>query len=216
MIFKKRVNSELNYQTVFQNAPNSNVLLSLDGKVLDCNLKTGEIFELPVEEMVGKSYSTLINISSDLYIFYEKLAQQIRDGVKATPFSTEIDTLKGNHKILEIFPSLILKNNQPHAIHLIILDLTEEKKTEQKLSESITVFAAFMENFSGVAFIKSPEGKYIYLNKTMQNLVNQNPGQNLTYEECIGKTDFDLFTEEVAKIFRKNDLHVLNTQSALK
>ncbi|TFG17327.1 MAG: PAS domain S-box protein, partial [Promethearchaeota archaeon] len=211
---QERVNSELNYQSVFQNAPNSNVLLSLDGSVLDCNLKTSEIFELPVEEMLGKTYATLINISTDLYNFYEALAQKIREGDKAAPFSTEIVTLKGNHKILEIFPSLIHKNNQPNAIHLIINDLTTKMKTEQKLSESITVFAAFMENFSGVAFIKSPEGKYIYLNKTLQNLVNQNPSRNLIYEECIGKTDFDLFSEAEAKIFRKNDLQVLNTQTS--
>jgi len=213
---QERVNSELNYHTIFQNAPYSNVLLSLDGIVIDCNQKTADIFELQVDEMIGISYPELIHISKENKNFYEDLANQISSGVESTSFPTEIDTLKGNHKILEIFPSLIRKNNIPYSIHLIIHDLTEEKKTEQKLSESITVFAAFMENFNGIAFIKSPEGKYIYLNKTMQKMINKNSGKNLSYEECLGKTDFDLFLETDAKIFRKNDLQVLNTQTAVQ
>jgi PAS domain S-box-containing protein len=211
---QERVNSELNYQTIFQNAPYSNVLLQIDGIVLDCNQKTSQIFELPVEEMIGNRYSDLIKISTELYNFYENLAEQIRNGVEPTPFPTKITTLKGNEKFLEIYPHLIRKNNQPSAIHLIIHDLTEEKRTERKLEESITVFGAFMSNFSGIAFIKSPKGEYIYLNKALIDLVNQDPQKNFTYEECLNKTDFDLFTEKDAKIFRKNDLQVLHTLTA--
>ncbi len=212
---QERVNSELNYQSIFQNAPYSNVLLKLDGIVLACNHKTSEIFELPVEEMIGKPYKDLIMISEDLYIFYENLAENIRRGKDTTPFLTEINTLQGNHRFLEIFPSLIHRNNEPNAIHLIIHDLTEKRRTEKKLEESITVFAAFMENFSGAAYIKSPDGKYIYLNKTLLNVMNENPNLSVSYEECLGKTDFDLFPESDAKLYRKSDLQVLNTQTAL-
>ncbi|MBN2156502.1 MAG: GAF domain-containing protein [Candidatus Lokiarchaeota archaeon] len=205
---RERVNSELNYHTIFQNAPYSNVLLTLDGIVIDCNQKTCDIFELSADDIIGKSYASLIEISSEQYDNYEKIAENIRNGAEATPFPTEITTNKGTHKFLEIFPSLIRRNNQPYSMHLMIQDLTEEKLTQQKYSESVTVFAAFMENFSGIAFIKSPEGKYIYLNKTLLKLIDR------SYEDCIDKTDFDLFPLDDAKQFRKNDLQVLNTLSA--
>ena len=35
---------------------------------------------------------------------------------------------------------------------------------------------------------------------------------HVSKEDVVGKTDHDLFPEEVAREFRKNDLHVLATQ----
>lgn len=76
-------------------------------------------------------------------------------------------------------------------------------EVEQALRESDERFHAFMNNIPCTAWMKDQLGQYIYLNA---------PGQadfGKLLEDCLGKTDFDLFPTERAQKFRRDDLSVL-------
>jgi len=82
-------------------------------------------------------------------------------------------------------------------------DLSELRKVEGALRESEERFSAFMDNSPGIAWIKDEQGRYLYLNKAHEARFG------VKLEDCRGKTDFDLWPPEVARVFRDNDLAVL-------
>ncbi len=57
-----------------------------------------------------------------------------------------------------------------------------------------------LNNTSSVIYIKDMDGKYLFINRKYEELFN------ISNEEIKGKTDYDLFPEEMADAFRANDL----------
>jgi PAS domain S-box-containing protein len=87
---------------------------------------------------------------------------------------------------------------------------TQRKQAEEALRASQALFESFMSHSPVTAFIKDEEGRYIYVNRLIERLFNRK------LADWVGKTDFDLFPEEMATQWRENDLAVLTTGQTLK
>lgn len=74
---------------------------------------------------------------------------------------------------------------------------------EKELQESRERFSAFMDNSPGIAWIKDEEGKHVYLSKSFESRFG------VKFEDFRGKTDFELWPPDIARVFRDNDLAVL-------
>ncbi|MEG2075625.1 MAG: PAS domain-containing protein, partial [Victivallaceae bacterium] len=83
----------------------------------------------------------------------------------------------------------------------IIQDVTEIGKRRQELADRNVMFRSIIDLLPSPLAIKDPHDDYrLYIvNSTYAKLVGRN------MEDIIGKTDFDLFSPEVADIFRKHD-----------
>jgi PAS domain S-box-containing protein len=66
-------------------------------------------------------------------------------------------------------------------------------------------FATFIEKGPAICSVKDENGAYVYIN---QQLANQ---FGTRQEDWIGRTDLELFPEEVARTFQENDLAVLKS-----
>src|SRR5271166_1289824 len=62
-----------------------------------------------------------------------------------------------------------------------------------------------MENSAANIYAKRKDGRYIYINREMEVTCN------VTREQGIGRTDFDLFPREIAQQYRTNDLSAMMT-----
>jgi PAS domain S-box-containing protein len=92
----------------------------------------------------------------------------------------------------------------------VITDITERKKVEIAHHESDARFKAFMDHSPAVAFMKSAEGRYEYVNQPFQNFCQKDASA------LVGKTDFELFPLEVAETLREHDAIVLKTGQSLQ
>jgi PAS domain S-box-containing protein len=88
--------------------------------------------------------------------------------------------------------------------------LAENTKTEDRLREIEQRYQAILDNSSTIIFIKDVAGRYLQVNHWFERLFH------LNQHEVLGKTDFDLFPETIARTFQENDRKVLETGSPLE
>ena len=84
------------------------------------------------------------------------------------------------------------------------------KERNQALRESEERFRAIMDNTINVVYMKTPEGRYLFINRIYEDLFH------VKNEAVRGKTDHDLFPKEVADAFGENDLKALQSTVPLQ
>ncbi|WP_024481596.1 PAS domain-containing sensor histidine kinase [Cellulophaga baltica] len=84
-------------------------------------------------------------------------------------------------------------------------DITEDVKAQQKTKESENLLRTLIDHLPLNVFVKDLESKKILVNQSECDYLN------LTSEELIGKSDFDLYDHDVAQVSRDEDLKILST-----
>lgn len=69
---------------------------------------------------------------------------------------------------------------------------------------------SILDETTAVVYLKDREGRYLLVNRQFEELFH------VSKAEVVGKTDLDLFPLEVAREFRKNDLHVLEARASVQ
>ncbi|HVT36667.1 MAG TPA: sensor domain-containing diguanylate cyclase, partial [Nevskiaceae bacterium] len=85
------------------------------------------------------------------------------------------------------------------------MDISQLRRTEDALRESERRFEAFMDHTPAIAWMKDPQGRYIYRNKAFRDRYGE-PG-----EDWSGRSDDDFFAPEDAAMFASTDLSVIAT-----
>lgn len=86
------------------------------------------------------------------------------------------------------------------------LDVTDEQLTLARLEESEAVFHSLVESLPLNVLRKDLEGHLVFSNQRYCRTINR------SLDEILGKTDFDLFPEELAAKYRADDLKVIRTR----
>jgi PAS domain S-box-containing protein len=87
---------------------------------------------------------------------------------------------------------------------------SQRQQAVEALRESEERFRAFMDHTPAVVFIKDMDGRLVFANKTWETVFHQNEA------DILGKTDFELWSPEIAQQLREHDVAVLTTQQPLK
>ncbi|AGY58384.1 ATP-binding protein [Gloeobacter kilaueensis] len=90
------------------------------------------------------------------------------------------------------------------------LDITERKQGELSLRESEARLVAILDGSGTVVYLKDLEGRLQLVNREFERLFGW------PREKAIGKTDRELFGEELAEQFLKNDRQVLEASRPLE
>ncbi|MCH8922811.1 MAG: PAS domain-containing protein [Planctomycetes bacterium] len=78
------------------------------------------------------------------------------------------------------------------------------------LRQSEERLQSILDETTAVVYLKDRQGRYLLINRQFEELFH------VSKAEVLGKTDLDLFPAETAREFRKNDLHVLETQAPVQ
>ncbi len=92
----------------------------------------------------------------------------------------------------------------PAQMIFIARDITALKGIEQDLRESRQFLADVIENNGALIYAKDLVGRYVLVNRRWEETTG------LKRMEAIGKSDMELFPEDVAKRFRAVDLEVID------
>ena len=91
-----------------------------------------------------------------------------------------------------------------------VTSIARRKMAEEKLARSEALLKGVTNNTPAVIYIKDREGRYILVNRQFESLFHS------SNEQTRGRTDADIFPEEIARAFRKNDQEVLRTLKPLE
>ena len=92
----------------------------------------------------------------------------------------------------------------------IHFDIASHESALKDLRNTEEKFQAFMEHNPATAWIKDENFRYVYCNPNVENLLQAKLGS------LIGKTDFELYSDNIANQLRENDIHVLRSGEPLK
>jgi len=104
----------------------------------------------------------------------------------------------------------ISNNNQILGMVLVFNDVTEQYQLREVAAKNKRDMQAIMDNSPSIIYAKDMQGRYIFINQEWEKLYK------LSNESVIGKTDLELFSEELAEKKSFNDKAILKTGYALK
>jgi diguanylate cyclase (GGDEF)-like protein/PAS domain S-box-containing protein len=95
-------------------------------------------------------------------------------------------------------------------IFCVCHDITHRKKMEEELRRERTLLRTLIDNLPDAVYVKDRETRKLLANPA--DLENMGLKRE---EEVLGKTDFEVFPQEVAKQFYKDDMFVLNNRKSI-
>lgn len=101
------------------------------------------------------------------------------------------------------------QNGQLRGFSKVVRNTTETRRSQQALQESEQRLQAILDNSTALIYVKDLQGRYITINAWFGILFN------VDREDIKGKTDYDIFSQEMADAYRANDLKVIETKSPL-
>lgn len=158
-------------------------------------------------EIVGKNFD--IFLLPEARDGFREYLKQLADTGKSRGFMRVL-TKTGELRVWSF--SNIVRTDASGAAYVLgsSQDVTELKLKEKELRKSENMFRSFINNSPTVIFLKGENGCYEVVNRSYEELLK------VKFENFAGKTDFEIFPQEIAEVIRASDLKVLETGQPLK
>jgi PAS domain S-box-containing protein len=128
--------SEDIYKNLINNASDAIVTIDTKGFITSCNPSALRIFNFSKDDLVGKHFSKAGILHSKDIPKYLKVFASIIRGKSAKSFELSVKGKDGSLHIVETRIDIIKENHKIQGLLAITRDITDQKRTEQKLIES--------------------------------------------------------------------------------
>ena len=94
-------------------------------------------------------------------------------------------------------------------VYATACDITQRKQDRERLQRSEAISRAILDNMPHLVWLKDTGGRYLGFNKTFSESVG------VAKDQAVGKTDFDLWPQELAEKYSADDQRVMETRQSL-
>lgn len=196
--------SEARWRSLVSAAPNTLSLVERDYSFSFINNLPADV---PPEKLTNQVVRDYIHPD-----YYDETSKQFKRALESkTPVYFEVMGIDvyGNEQWYALTANAVRDKANPDQLLVVARNITEKKRAEQDLIDERNLLRTLIDSVPDSIYIKDIEGRFILNNRTsMEKLGVKNPG------DLIGKSDFDLFPEELAKEFRKHEEEVLCSDKA--
>lgn len=202
---QNRLHEERNqrFRSLFEQNPDAVYSFDLLGCFSEANTATAEIAGLPVDQLIGRPFTSLI---APEYI--ESAHRLFKLASAGTPSHGELAIINAAGKHIELSTTNlpILVEGRVTGVFGIAKDTTQRKQAEALNRQMRQFLDAAIENLPTMLFVKEARTlRFIAWNKASEELTG------IPREEIIGKTDYDLFAKEAADHFTTTDRSILSS-----
>ena len=196
------------YESVIDNLPIHVTRKGLDGRITFANHTFAELVGLPVEEIIGKT---------DYDFFPDELAEKYRhdDELVITtlePFTdVEENRSGGESRYFEVRKTAVCDaEGEVTGTQAIFWEVTAQRRAEAALKHEQFLLHALLDNVPDSIYFKDEASRFIRVNRGLAAKFGvEDPA------EILGKSDFDLFTEEHARPAREDEKRVMRTEEPI-
>ena len=169
------------------------IVIHDNGIALEANNAVSRVTGYDPDEVLGKNILKMLVHPDDLIIVYKNMAN---DSVK--PYEVRAIKKDGTVFPIEIEAHSIMHNGKYIRV-AAVRDITERKLAEAKLEKEHILLKGLLDSIPDMIFFKDIEGKYLGCNPEFSKFTGKDR------EEIIGLTSRDIYDQEKADVYTKND-----------
>jgi PAS domain S-box-containing protein len=204
--------SEQKFRAIFDGTFQFMGVLTPEGMVTQANRTALDAIAANLEDVVGQLFW-----ATPWWTHSPVLQEQLKQAI-ALAAKGEFVRFEAEHILAEgtsVFVDFTLKPVFDEVGKVVMLipegrDITDRKQIEEALRESEQRLQALLDNSTAVIYMKDTLGRYMMINHRYEDLFH------LDRNEVKGKTDRDIFPQQIADAFQANDREVIAAGVALE
>lgn len=200
---------EIEYKNLVENSGVGLLTTDLNGNITFINKRIITFTGFACAEIIGKHFSSLVD-PEWVPLINDKFKKQFQNRNDHSDITFPLRVKSGNTIWVEQSSDVLVENGAPKGFQCIVKDITEKrrideklKKIEQERDENQFRLQSILDNTPLIIFIKDLHGKYLLANQSYRSFFD------LTKEQIIGKTDFELVEESDATRYKEIDQYVI-------
>ncbi|HEY2893942.1 MAG TPA: PAS domain S-box protein, partial [Pirellulales bacterium] len=189
--------AEERFRALATQAPVGIFQAGLDGAFLFANQQWCETMGASPEQALGESWKTFLH-PEDRERFLHAWQTAIE---RQEPFVAEsrfVHPQQGVRWVISSATPILDPAGEPAGFVGTAVDITDRKNAADSVRQSKARLQAILDNTTSIIYVKDCEGRYLIWNKECQQRWNR------AEQEMIGKTDRELFPQEVEDKLRAN------------
>ncbi|MEF8974496.1 MAG: PAS domain-containing protein [Haloarcula sp.] len=198
-------------EQVLKTVPSCVVQLDRDGQFVFANQRAVDVLGLSQSEVEDRTYNDpeweIRDLDGDPIPDAELPFRQVLDtGDPLYDARHRIRWPDGTERVLSVNGAPLLDDDGAvESVVFTLTDITGRRERKRDLEVMERRLEAILENTTTPMFMKDDEGRYIFVNHGYREMAG------LTDGEIVGRTDHELFPEEMADTVWANDRAVLQT-----
>ncbi|MEI8031679.1 MAG: diguanylate cyclase [Comamonadaceae bacterium] len=200
------------FQSVIDGAPASIYAHNLKGQSILVNHAFEQHFRVSRSDVLGRTRAEGLAgvMSPEVAEMNHQLDRKIIESGRV--FETEELNVEadGTHIYQTLKHPLRDLTGRIFGITGISTDITDRKRIEEQVAKLNRDFISSLENTSDFVYFKDANGYFRFCSQAMANITG-----HASWRDMIGKHDREIFPEETAKIYNKEELLVLSTGKPL-
>ena len=199
--------SQARYQNLVETSHDLIWSVDAEGKITFLNRAAKEIYGYEPEELIGHSFTEIMDSENTLPLEFEKLKEFIGDANEFKEVENRVRHRDGRQIILSANSKVLRsENGQITGIVGSSHDITNRKQSEEILKEERNLLRTLIDNIPDRIYAMDKQGR-----KTLSNAADWKASGGKTMEAVIGKTDFDTYPPDLAEQFWEFDKTVLES-----
>jgi len=196
--------SEERYRNILDSMDEAYYETDLSGNITNFNASTMKILEYSHDEIMGESYKKLTDKGSISKVF-DLFHKVFLTGEPFKMLDWELISKSGKKVVVESSISLN-RDARGNIIGFkgIGRDITERKKAEKALFEQLHFSQQLLDAIPVPVFHKDTKGVYLGCNRAFEGFIG------LSKEQVVGMTVFDIYPQDLAKIYYEADEALFN------
>jgi PAS domain S-box-containing protein len=133
--------SEGKYRNLFENSPESIILLDIDGLIIECNNSSLALLGKTHESILGQLFADICTMDTSEKEYFNGAIESVINGSRIEKLELELTMGNGYEIWIETFPTLIKKDDKFYAVQLISRNITETKLKEREVKKKLLRFS---------------------------------------------------------------------------
>jgi len=205
---KQLKESEIKYRNLVENSPDA-IAIYVKGIVVFVNNKCLSLMGASYnEELLGKSVISFVHPDYRQLVM-DRMSNVLLVGEVLPLIDEKFVRLDGTAVDVEVKALPIIFNDEP-AVQLIVRDITDRKVVQEALNKEQYLMESLMNNLPHYIYFKDKDCKFIRINKAHAEFFRLDAPL-----DAVGKSDFDFFTEEHAKVAYDDEQTIMRTGKPL-